>query len=522
MEQWVKDGRGLLFERWQTLPGIVGPRGAPTAVRGVDDAVLPRVLRVFAHRRHHACVSSQLLRATMCRPAAESVEQCGDDDDDGAGLEFRFADGEFARGIDRSGFYGLVQRVPLRPAAVAAAVERAAAARSSSRSSSGNNRNAPKPHARVLVDYAWVFSNRVYDYTTNFAFIAGAGVVPQALEEAVLYCRRGAEVECMYEVAGCESRAVGPDSSAAGDEKTLPALADGACLDHLEEFLCDSEFAFRDEGTKLLASQFRVARCMMPVTGQQEQPQHEHERERCAAAASEPPMVIPGDATVSLLVRVVRYCNAMPPSHHIAIAERLKQRGNDLLTGAAPVMNDDATTGATGLPISARFDAARVWYERAMMEMSPEALRVGDAGTDADMREAGAKIKTTLASLAHNIALCDFEAGMLLPLSDPARRDLVKRSVRFASEGLKVSDGAHAKCRFRRAAANVQLGNLDEAKADLQAMAAADARSGEDASVVALLADIRGREVRSASSMREALARDFGVGATGAAEDALT
>lgn len=552
MEQWMKDGRQLLFDRWQAMGGVVGSKSQPHQVKDVDDEVLKYVLQVFARNRLHACVASPLLHKSTCRLV---------DDAAGGGraavLEFKFPCGRYFPVLDRSGYFGLLQRAWTR-----SQVETLSAA------------SSPKPSARVLIDYCWVFEGRIYDYTRNFSFVAGAGVVPQALEESVLYCSRSQpqSVRAIYEASsGCEAEQQAEDEDDEGDDfvdnenknniinpnncnkiknnndnivvdnsraegnrsSASSLLKEGASfLDEMDQFLCDSGFAFRDEGTKLPASDFDVGFDI-------------ESGKTIAVKAKSSPMVIPGDAAVALFVKVKKFCNAVSATTHIEIAESLKSIGNDVLSGKQQGSNAEEQQQQQQQQESLgnlhhhhrsphKSVRARKWYERAMLELTPEAMRISEktgGSGELNVQAIGEKIQSLLTSIAHNISLCYFEeAGSLstTAASDEQssssssfscekikiqnqKQDLYKKSIRFAAEAIKASNNKHVKSIFRRASANVQLGNFEEAESDLKLMesvAGAEVAS-RDPAVAALKSHISTENSKAKQAMRQAMAKEF-------------
>lgn len=533
MEQWMKDGRHILYERWQSMGGVVGSKAQPQQVKDVDDAVLKHVLAVFTKNRLHACVSSPLLHKANCRLVAI-------DEADEPSLHFKFPCGRFFPGIDRSGFFGFVQRQFHSSDFLSPAVLHSATTSSPS-SSASPHRNVvplmPKHHARVLVDYMWIYQGRIYDYTSDFSFIAGAGVVPQALEESVLYCNRNRHtqsVDAVYLAARTwddseEEQHRAKEELGMFDEETGKKfdsrLVEGAVfLDEMDQFLCDSGFAFRDEGTKLPATEFNVGYDVK--TGKV-----------MAVKATEPPMVIPGDATVALFVRVKKFCDPVSATKHIEIAEKLKKKGNDILQGGAETTENNNNSNSNEQQQQQKNQgqkaiSARQWYECAMMELSPEALRISEkTGGSGELqnKEITGKIQNLLASLAHNISLSYFEEAMyrgnveftkeqlaadekLRIKVQNTRQHLLKKSITFATEAVKASGNKHTKSIFRRAIANFHLGNYDEATSDLkliETISGVEAAS-KDASVVGLMNQIQSEIKKADDAIRHAMQKELG------------
>ena len=161
MEQWILDGRSLIRQR------------SPDVVQTSDD-----VQRVAASGS--SCFTSMLLTEQFCRV------------DDKGELHFRFdcdddghasPDGNWCVADDLSGVFGFVQQRAAR-------------------------RNAVAVYASIVADVKWFCNGRLVDESVNLEFVAGAGTVPQALEESVL----GLDVEA-------------------------PGV-----------FLCDPAFAYREDG----------------------------------------------------------------------------------------------------------------------------------------------------------------------------------------------------------------------------------------------------------------------------------
>ena len=149
-----------------------------------------------------------------------------------------------------------------------------------------------------------------------------------------------------------------------------------------------------------------------------------------------------------------------------------------------------------------------------MMELSPEALRIGKNDTMnnsqfSTMKEIQDKIQSVLASLAHNISFCYSEQAANNAANQNEKRELLKKSVRFASEAMKASENKHTKSIFRRASANALLGNYEEADEDLKLMMSVSSSAANDQSVIALRQSIREQVKKSNDELKNALSKEF-------------
>lgn len=158
MEQWILDGRSLIRQR------------DPAAARPCAEAMtsLP-----------NACSTSLLLCSDRCRVQPGSVEFRFDCDASGDASP----DGAWCSATDLSGLSGFVRL-------------------------QGEHQRVVAVYARVVVSCTWFYNGEVVDTSQGLEFVAGAGTVPQALEESVL---------------GLDVGGVGV-------------------------FLCDPAFAFREDG----------------------------------------------------------------------------------------------------------------------------------------------------------------------------------------------------------------------------------------------------------------------------------
>jgi hypothetical protein len=163
MEQWILDGRSLIRQRDPAKFGFAS--GAVRACLSNDQPDLQ-------------CFTSMLLAPDRCRASTEgggSLEFCFDCDADGAeGKGMERAPWHEAR--DLTGVFGFV-----RLADGGCAEDEA----------EGALEARPKPYAECTATLQWFCAGELVDEAREFEFVAGAGVVPQAAEEAVLTMTEG-------------------------------------------------------------------------------------------------------------------------------------------------------------------------------------------------------------------------------------------------------------------------------------------------------------------------------------------
>eukprot|EP00672_Neobodo_designis_P018102 CAMPEP_0174854836 /NCGR_PEP_ID=MMETSP1114-20130205/31976_1 /TAXON_ID=312471 /ORGANISM="Neobodo designis, Strain CCAP 1951/1" /LENGTH=372 /DNA_ID=CAMNT_0016089547 /DNA_START=38 /DNA_END=1156 /DNA_ORIENTATION=- len=237
MEQWILDGRSLIRQRDPAKHAL-----AAGDVRAALGASNPEV----------QCFTSMLLAPERCR-----VVNSSDDPGCTPRLEFAFdclADGAgvagnedagagWFRGRDLTGVFGFVRVDDDGCAADEAAPDA-----------------RPNPYAECTASLRWYHAGELVDAVDEFEFVAGAGVVPQAAEEAVLSMTEGRTATFLCDPA-CAFRDNGlARPSVPG--KRVPADAVVTLRVTLHRFqnpITDAEklarvTALKDEGNALIAA----------------------------------------------------------------------------------------------------------------------------------------------------------------------------------------------------------------------------------------------------------------------------